>query len=214
MELIVKDYNWGLEEESGEVIKRIHTPVENKESDEFNVVENVNNTIYFYSGVSRPKVLKLNKALVSISNNIRIKDIISGYDSKAHIKLHINSYGGSVFAGLAAYDYIINSKVPVETVIDGCAASAATIMSVAGAHRTMHASSCMLVHQLSGVMWGKFQAMKDDMENSKMLMQKIKNIYKKHTKIPKNKLDEILSRDIWWDADQCLEYGLVDEIIA
>jgi ATP-dependent protease ClpP protease subunit len=63
-------------------------------------------------------------------------------------------------------------------------------------------------------MWGKFQAMKDDMENSKMLMEKIKNIYKEHTKIPKNKLNEILSRDIWWDAEQCLKYGLVDEIIG
>ena len=32
-------------------------------------------------------------------------------------------------------------------------------------------------------------------------------------KIPKNKLDEILKRDIWWDAQQCLEYGMIDEII-
>ena len=71
----------------------------------------------------------------------------------------------------------------------------------------------MLVHQLSGHMWGKYQEMEDDMENSKMLMNKIKDIYKKHTKIPKNKLDEILKRDIWWDAQQCLEYGMIDEII-
>jgi len=209
----MKEYEWGLEEESGEVIKRIHSPKENKDTDDFNVVENVNNTIYYYSGVSRPKVLKLNKALRSVANNIRIKEVLQGTESNTPIKLHINSYGGSVFAGLAAYDYIRTSKVPVETIIDGCAASAATIMSVAGAHRSMHASACMLVHQLSGIMWGKFQAMEDDMENSKMLMEKIKNIYRKHTRIPKNKLEDILKRDIWWDAEQCLEYGLVDEII-
>ena len=77
----------------------------------------------------------------------------------------------------------------------------------------MHRNACMLVHQLSGHMWGKYQEMEDDMENSKMLMSKIKNIYREYTKIPKTKLDDILKRDIWWDAKQCLEYGLVDEII-
>jgi len=66
---------------------------------------------------------------------------------------------------------------------------------------------------LSGVMWGKFQEMEDDMENSKMLMKKIKDIYRKHTKIPEEKMNDILKHDLWWDAEQCLEYGLVDEII-
>jgi ATP-dependent protease ClpP protease subunit len=46
-----------------------------------------------------------------------------------------------------------------------------------------------------------------------MLMKKIKNIYRQYTKIPEDKMDEILKHDIWWDAEQCLEYGLVDEII-
>ena len=209
----MKDYEWGMEEEPGEVVKKIASPKENKDTDDFNVVEYVNNTIYFYSGVTRPKVLKLNKSIVTLANNIRIKSILQGTEASTHIKLHINSYGGSVFAGLAAYDYIASSKVPVETVIDGCAASAATLMSVAASHRSMHANACMLVHQLSGHMWGKFQAMEDDMENSKMLMEKIKSIYRKHTKIPEDKINEILKRDLWWDAEQCLEYGLVDEII-
>ena len=129
------------------------------------------------------------------------------------IILHINSYGGSVFAGLSAVDYIKSSKIPVTTVIDGCAASAATLMSCVGAHRQMNKNACMLVHQLSGAMWGKFQEMQDDMQNSEMLMEKIKNIYKEHTKIPKKEMDNILKHDIWWEAEKCLQYGLIDEII-
>ena len=73
--------------------------------------------------------------------------------------------------------------------------------------------ACMLVHQLSGAMWGKFQEMEDDMQNSKMLMKKIKNLYKEHTKIPKKEMDKILKHDIWWEAETCKKYGLVDEII-
>ena len=93
------------------------------------------------------------------------------------------------------------------------AASAATLMSCVAERRYMHKNACMLVHQLSGVMWGKFQEMQDDMQNSEMLMEKIKSIYKQHTKIPKREMDNILKHDLWWEAEKCLEYGLVDELI-
>ena len=71
----------------------------------------------------------------------------------------------------------------------------------------------MLIHQLSGAMWGKFTSMKDDMQNSEMLMEKIKKIYREHTRIPEDVLEEILQHDLWWEAEKCLEYGLIDEII-
>ena len=150
--------------------------------------------------------------LVNLNINMLSKTAPLEYEPPP-IMLHINSYGGSVFAGLAAVDYIKNSRIPVNTVIDGCAASAATLMSCVGSHRQMNRNACMLVHQLSGMMWGKFQEMQDDMQNSEMLMEKIKNIYKQYTKIPKKELDNLLKHDIWWEAEKCLEYGLVDEII-
>ena len=101
----------------------------------------------------------------------------------------------------------------MHTIIDGCAASAATLMSVVADRRYMHRNSCMLIHQLSGAMWGKFTSMKDDMQNSEMLMEKIKKIYREHTRIPEDVLEEILQHDLWWEAEKCLEYGLIDEII-
>ncbi len=208
----MRNYKWGLEEESGEIVYRVATPTESNGSDDFNLVESANNKIYFYSGVSRPKVLKLNKMITNLNNSANVRAAVYG-EQDMPIKLHINSYGGSVFAGLSAVDYILSSDHPVTTVVEGCAASAATLMSVVGKKRLMRSNACMLVHQLSGHMWGKYQEMKDDMLNSEMLMKKIKNIYKKYTKIPQDKLDEILLHDIWWDAEQCLEYGLVEEII-
>ena len=214
----MKDYYWGEEEEKKQpppLPTTIHQSlIENGElgpGSENNVVEVANNRIYFYSGVNRPKILKLNRGIHNLNVSMLTRSVI-GFEPPP-IKLHISSYGGSVFAGLAAVDYIKNSKVPVETIIDGCAASAATLMSIVGEHRCMHRHSCMLVHQLSGMMWGKFEEMKDDMMNSEMLMKKIKNLYKEHTRIPKKELDNILKHDIWWEAEKCLEYGLVDEII-
>ena len=213
----MKDYFWGSKEEEKEPehpmsIHEYASEVKAHSSTDNNVVELVHNRIYFYSGVTRPKILQLNKGIFSLNVNMLSKTGPLEYEPPP-IVLHINSYGGSVFAGLAAVDYIKNSKIPVNTIIDGCAASAATLMSCVGAHRQMNRNACMLVHQLSGMMWGKFQEMQDDMQNSEMLMEKIKNIYREHTKIPKKEMDNILKHDIWWEAEKCLQYGLIDEII-
>lgn len=183
----------------------------NKDDD--NVVEAKNNDIYFYSEVTRPKILLLNKNLLELGKNLVNQANLLSLSEPAKIQLRINSYGGSVFAGLAAVDYIKQSPVPVTSIIEGCAASAATIMSVSAHHRQMNPNSFMLIHQLSAGMWGKYEEMKDQMDNNDRLMRLIKDIYIEHTKIPRKKLNEILKKDLWFDAETCLEYGLIDEIV-
>jgi ATP-dependent protease ClpP protease subunit len=208
------DHYWGSEDEQEELRTPHEMASETKAhaTTDNNVVEFSHNRIYFYSAVTRPKILKVNRGIHNLNVAFLGKTVPLEYEPPP-IKLHINSYGGSVFAGLSAVDYIKSSKVPVHSIIDGCAASAATLMSVVAERRYMHRNACMLVHQLSGLLWGKFQDMQDDMQNSEMLMKKIKDIYKQHTKIPKRELDNILKHDLWWEAEKCLEYGLVDELI-
>ena len=210
----MKDQFWGDAEKQDPPKKTIfdtHGEKINANNDDYNTVDTQDNKIFFYSGVSRPKVLKLNRAIDTLNTTSAMRKASHGIDIP--IRIHINSYGGSVFAGLAAVDYIKTSKAEVHTIIDGCAASAATLMSVVADKRYMHRNACMLIHQLSGAMWGKFAAMKDDMQNSEMLMEKIKKIYREHTRIPEDVLDNILEHDLWWEAEKCLEYGLIDAII-
>jgi len=182
-------------------------------SNDNNIVSSQDNNIYFYSEVSRPKVLSLNKSIVRVSNSIQNRASVLDATDNLPIRLHICSYGGSVFSGFAAVDYIAGCKVPIHSYIDGCAASAATLMSVVAEKRFMHKHSFMLIHQLSSGMWGNYEALKDSMENCDTLMETIRDIYVKHTKIPKKQLNDILKRDLWFDAETCLKYGLVDEII-
>tara|TARA_R110000824_G_scaffold3614_7_gene17108 strand:+ start:1921 stop:2544 length:624 start_codon:yes stop_codon:yes gene_type:complete len=182
-------------------------------TDKNNIVETTNNRIYYYSEVSRQKILTLNKSLKNLNDNLINQAQLLSLDNPANIHLHINSYGGSVFAGLSAVDYVKSCEVPVITVVEGCAASAATLFSVVGTHRQMRSSSFMLIHQISSGMWGKYEELKDDMDNCDLFMRIIKEIYNEYTQIPKKKLNEILKHDLWFDAETCLEYGLVDEII-
>jgi ATP-dependent Clp endopeptidase proteolytic subunit ClpP len=176
-------------------------------------VERSDNRLYFYSEVSRAKVLQLNKEIRNLNIDIVHTSNVLSLDIKANIYLHINSFGGSVFAGLAAVDYIKKSEIPIVSIVDGSAASAATLMSVVAKERYMHENSFMLIHQLSSGLWGKYEELKDDMKNNDLLMKTIKGLYQEHAKIPKTKLNQILKHDLWFDAKTCLKYGLIDDII-
>ena len=181
-------------------------------SSAMDTVEGDDNIIYFYSGVTAKENFKLNNKISHLDREMQMVAVKLGMQVPPPLHLHINSYGGSVFAAFGTIDYIMSSKTPVYTYVDACAASAGTIMSVCGSQRYMGEHAYMLVHQLSSQHWGKFEELKDDMINSENLMKRIKEIYNEKTKIPKTKMDEILKHDLWWDAKTCLRYGLVDDI--
>ena len=183
---------------------------QNAKPEDNNRIETKSNRIYYYCEVSRGRNLTLNMKLKELSGDLidRARNLQVDPGS---IYLHINSYGGSVFAGFSSVDYILNSEVPVTSIIDGCAASAATIMSVTAKHRQINKHAYMLIHQLSSGMWGKYQEQKDTMENNDRLMKMIIDIYEEHTKIPKKELNKLLKHDLWWDFDKCKSYGLIDD---
>lgn len=190
----------------------VEAPVNDEETEENLDVEESNNDIYFYTGVTKKSVFELNKKLASTSSNlVNISNALN--IEIPQINLHINSGGGSLLDSFASIDYIRKCKAPVHSIIEGSAASAATLMSVVAKKRSITKHSFMLIHQLSAGMWGKFESMKDEMNNATMFMDVINDIYSKHTKIPKNVLKDILKRDIYMDAKTCLKYGLVDNIL-
>lgn len=175
-------------------------------------VETVDNHIYFYSYVGKNEVLQLNKRIRELNSSLLSQAQLQDRNP-ASIFLHINSYGGSIFDGLAAMDTVLSCKVPVVTIIDGCCASAATFISVVGGKRLIPKHGFMLIHQLSAMTWGKYRELQDDHINFDTLMETIKKIYAEYTKIPEAKISEILDHDLWFRPEECLKYGLVDEIV-
>ena len=176
-----------------------------------NAVDYHDNVIMFYGEVNEENSKVLNKALRNMDKDLQIVKV--KYGVEVPIKLYISSYGGSIFAGFSTVDTIKSLDTAVHTYIDGSAASAATLISVVGEKRFIHQNSFMLIHQLSSVMWGKYEEFKDQMENLDLLMVRIKEIYKEHCTIPKKELDEILKHDLWLDSAKCIKWALVDEIV-
>mgnify|MGYP003111916580 FL=1 len=175
------------------------------------VTKVVENNIYFYGDILESNALELNAALFELDKKLSVAGVY--LDVNPIINLRLNSYGGSLFAGLATVDVIRNLNCEVHSHVEGAAASAATIISVACNKRFIGKYSKMLIHQLSSGIYGKYTELEDDMENNKHLMNTIKDIYKAYTNLPMKKLNEILKHDLWFDSKTCLEYGLVDEIV-
>lgn len=184
---------------------------DNDNDDDESKIVRENNHVYFYSEVSRESIFKLNillreaeKFVHTMSFDLNVKNI--------PIYLHINSFGGLLYDAYAAVDAIKNLRVPVYSIIEGCAASAGTIISVVCTKRFIGKNAHMLIHQLSSSMWGKMSEIEDEYKHLNELMKQIKRLYGEYTKISKKELTELLKHDIWLNPQTCIQYGLVDAI--
>ena len=173
----------------------------------------VDNNIYFNDDITMETINKLNKQmralqtkLLSMSTNLNIEP--------PPIKLHITSNGGSVFAAFRAINCMKSLSLEVHTIVDGYAASAATMISVCGDKRYINKYSNMLIHELrSATSWNKMSELEDEIQNMKKIMDQIKDIYVEHTNLTRGELNKLLKRDIDWSPVECLKAGLIDEII-
>lgn len=176
-------------------------------------IEAVDNHIYFYTSVDSNTILELITKIREVSLFLLSKGLYEDRTSP-ELFLHINSDGGSIFDAFAALDTIVSCPVPIITIAEGCVASAATFMLIAGKKRIIRPNSFVLIHQLSHgyskIM--KHDELKDETYNSELLMNHINALYKKYTKLPKKVMTEMLKHDLFLNATQSLSYGIVDEI--
>lgn len=171
------------------------------------------NQIFFYDDVTRQSIYTLNRQLDTTAKSIQLLKIHYNLPVVPSIELYVNSEGGEVFSAFSAVDRITSSPIPIHSYVEGFCASAATLLSVCAHKRYIRQNGFMLIHQLSGGVWGSFEVIQEESKNMELLMKYIKRIYLKHTKIPETDLNEMLKHDTYLSADECLKYGLVDKIV-
>ena len=170
----------------------------------------VNNNIYFTGGLNDETCFKLTEALMHHRNQALSNDKYPPY-----INLFIQSPGGSLLPTLAVVDEIKNLGIPVYTYIRGYAASAATLLSVAGTQRFMYKHSLAMIHgvKLQEQEVSSLTDIKDLNANVDTFMNIVKNIYLENTSMDEQLLEYLFYHDLWMNSTQALEHGLVDEII-
>jgi ATP-dependent protease ClpP protease subunit len=167
------------------------------------------NHIYYYTDVSQDSCLDLNRKITDLNKEL-LKHSIEYDCPPPNIYLHINSYGGDLLAAFSTVDVIKNSRIPIVSIVEGNAASAATIMSMVCHRRYITPNSFMLIHQLSSGSCGKYEELKDEFHNNTKFMKLLYKLYKKHTTMNDSEIKKILTHDIWLSSKECLKRGLVD----
>lgn len=171
------------------------------------VVQQIGNRVYFHASVSRESILALIEKL-NAAENAALTMFPRATD--AFVLLFIHSEGGDAYAGLSGMNHIQQSRVNIITVSDGFVASAATFLLLGGKRRYAMAHSCVLIHQVSGLFWGKYAELQDEMQNSTQLMKILRKLYRKKTKMTNKKIDIMLKKELTLTSQKCVRFGLVD----
>ncbi len=132
------------------------------------------------------------------------------------ISFYINSPGGVVTSGLAIYDTMQYIRPDVSTLCIGQAASAGSLLLMAGAagKRFCLPHARVMIHQPSGGFRGQATDIEIHAKEILELRARLNQIYANHTKQDIKIIDANMERDNFMSADQAKEFGLVDEVVA
>jgi ATP-dependent Clp protease protease subunit len=126
------------------------------------------------------------------------------------IRLILSTQGGLIHAAFSVVDTIKSLEVPVHTIVSGYVASAGTLISLAGAKRSITSNSFMMIHEIRSGFWGRYSDARAEYENITKLMEHITTYYVANTKITRERLRDMLRADNDLTAAEALEMGLVD----
>ena len=139
-----------------------------------------------------------------------------GSSDAARIVLHINSPGGDLLTAIQAINLIRSSPVPVLTILNGAAESAALLILMAGNKRAAFSNSFGMAHHLSTAIEGKFHDLQSNVEHLNMLDSTMIALWKTYTKLDMKTIrNEMLGRhDKYLDTAALKRYNIIDEILT
>jgi len=134
---------------------------------------------------------------------------------KKEVNMYINSPGGVLTAGLAVYDTMQFVRPAVSTLCVGQAASAASLLLMAGEKGLRFAlpNARIMVHQPSGGFQGQATDIMLHAQEILNLKKRLNEIYVRHTGQALKKIEDALERDTFMTAESAKEFGLIDKVI-
>jgi ATP-dependent protease ClpP protease subunit len=129
------------------------------------------------------------------------------------LEIEINSPGGDVYAGSEIYTALMQHKGNVIVKIVGVAASAASVIAMAGKKVLISPTAQLMIHNVSTCVFGDSQVFAHEADVLKGHNQGIANAYMLKTGIDQKKLLEMMNKETYFNAQQALENKFVDEIM-
>jgi len=155
--------------------------------------------IYDYFGIENTSPKSVNKEI----------DQAMGDD----IEVDINSGGGSVFAGSEIYTALKSYPGNVTVRIVGLAASAASVIAMAGKKILMSPTAQLMIHNVAAGATGDYRDMQHMADVLKNANDTIANAYRIKTGMEQKDLLKLMDKESWFTANQALGYKLIDEVM-
>lgn len=129
------------------------------------------------------------------------------------VTVWINSPGGDCFAAAQIYNMLMEYPGTVDVHIDGIAASAASVIAMAGNHVAISPVGMMMIHNPATVSIGDEREMKKAMEMLSEVKESIINAYELKTGLPRKQLSNMMNAESWMNAQKAVELGFADSIL-
>ena len=129
------------------------------------------------------------------------------------VTVWINSPGGNVFAAAEIYTMLRDYAGAVTVRIASIAASAASVVAMAGNHIQMSPTALLMIHDPSTIAMGNTKDMEKAISTLNEVKESIINAYSAKTGLRHNKIAELMSNETWMNAKKAVELGFADEIL-
>ena len=135
------------------------------------------------------------------------------YEEEGDITLWINSPGGNVFAAAEIYTMIRDYPGSVTVRIASIAASAASVVAMAGNLVQMSPTALLMIHDPSTIAMGNAKDMEKAITTLNEVKESIINAYAAKTGLTRNRISKLMSDETWLNAKKAVELGFADEIL-
>lgn len=162
--------------------------------------------LYIYGDIVSSKWYDEDVTAVDIKDKIKELDV-------NELNVHINSYGGDVFEGIAIYNLLKQHKAKVNVYVDGCACSIASVIAMAGDKIYMPKNTLMMIHNCWTIAMGNSKDLRKQADDLDIIMNSSIESYMARVNITKEELIELLDAETWLTAEECIEKGFADEIL-
>jgi ATP-dependent Clp protease, protease subunit len=170
-----------------------------------------------YSLLLKERIVFLGTQIDDQVANVIVAQLLflSREDPDREIQMYINSPGGVIYSGLAIYDTMQMIPNPISTVAVGVTASFGTVLLTAGTKGRRYALPNATIHMHQPLGGSQGQATDIEIQTKQILRLRtiLNNIMAKHTGKPVEVIKQDTERDFYLDAQQAVEYGLVDQVL-
>lgn len=177
---------------------------------ENSMTENNEATLYIYGDIMQYDMEWWNWPDDVIPHRFRQELAELGEVNTIHVR--INSNGGSVFGAYAIMNLLKSHKAQIITYNDGIAASAATLIAMAGDKIISALGSVWMIHLPATTVFGNVTELQKAISILETIKDSMLDVYHKRTGIEKDALLVMMNEDTWLTGTQALEKGFVDEV--